>query len=93
VGSAVGAAITNRRVLGPAEARLMVLSASVLLALSVIAVKWPRALTFPLAFVGTWVALALFVRAYKLHRGARSVAAEKERGNPPPPPAPGREGR
>jgi cardiolipin synthase len=92
VGSAVSAAITNRRVLGPAEARLMAMAGGLLLGLSIIAVKWPRALTYPLAFIGTWVALALFIRAYKLHKGA-SAAHEKERGDPPPPPAVGREGR
>ncbi|HEX8353894.1 MAG TPA: phospholipase D-like domain-containing protein [Pyrinomonadaceae bacterium] len=93
VGSAVGAAITNRRVLGPAEARLMVMSAALLLVLSMVAVKWPRGVTYPLAFIGTWVALALFVRAYKLHRGA-GAAEERERGDhQPPPPAPAREGR
>jgi cardiolipin synthase len=92
VGSAVGAAITNRRVLGPAEARLMVMAGGFLLGLSVIAVQWPRALTYPLAFIGTWVALALFIRAYKLRKGL-SVAHEKERGDQPPPPAPAREGR
>jgi cardiolipin synthase len=88
VGSAVGAAITNRRVLGPAEARLMAMAAGVLLALSAVAVKWPRGITYPLAFVGTWVALALFIRAYKLNRGARAASEkekEKERGDPPPP--------
>jgi cardiolipin synthase len=92
VGSAVGAAITNRRVLGPAEARLMAMAGGLLLGLSIIAVKWPRGITYPLAFIGTWVALALFIRAYKLHKGA-GAARGKERGDPPPPPAPGREGR
>jgi cardiolipin synthase A/B len=92
VGSAVGAAITNRRVLGPAEARLMVMAGGFLLGLSIIAVKWPRGITYPLAFIGTWVALALFIRAYKLRRGLH-VAREKERGEPPPPPEPAREGR
>jgi cardiolipin synthase len=92
VSSAVGAAITNRRVLGPAEARLMWMAGGVLLALSIIAVKWPRGITYPLAFIGTWVALSLFIRAYKLHKG-QTVAQEKERGEPPPPPAPAREGR
>lgn len=70
VGSAVGAAMTNRRVLGPAEARVMLMAAGVLLLLSIVAVKWPRGVTFPLAFIGTWVSIALFIRAWKLHRGA-----------------------
>ena len=92
VGSAVGAAITNRRVLGPAEARVMTGAATLLLLLSMVAVKWPRGFTFPLAFFGTWVALALFIRAYKLHKGA-GAEGEKEKCDPPPPPAPEREGR
>jgi cardiolipin synthase len=92
VGSTVGAAITNRRVLGPAEARVMALAAGALLALSAVAVKWPRGITYPLAFVGTWVSLALFIRAYKLKKGA-SAAAGKAKGDPPPPPAPGRDVR
>jgi cardiolipin synthase len=92
VGSTVGAAITNRRLLGPAEAQVMAMAAGLLLGLSIIAVKWPRGITYPLAFVGTWCALAVFVRAYKLRRGAHA-AASTERDDPPPPPAPGREGR
>ncbi|HEV7892917.1 MAG TPA: phospholipase D-like domain-containing protein [Pyrinomonadaceae bacterium] len=87
VGSAVGAAITNRRVLGPAEARIMFMAAGLLLLLSIVAVKWPRGVTFPLAFIGTWVAIALFIRAWKLHRGA----AREAKGDPPPAPAPARE--
>jgi cardiolipin synthase len=95
IGSAVGAAITNRRELGPAEARMMAMAAGLLLALSVVAVKWPRGVTFPLAFVGTWVSLALFIRAYKLKKGGAAAGASKEaeRGEQPTPPAPAPEGR
>jgi hypothetical protein len=78
----------------------MTMAAGLLLGLSIIAVKWPRGITYPLAFVGTWVALALFIRAYKLHKVARASSErererekEKERGEPPPPPAPGRDRR
>jgi cardiolipin synthase len=91
IGSTVGAAITNRRVLGPAEARIMALAAGLLLALSFIAVKWPRGITYPLAFFGTWVALALFVRAYKLHKGGdaqkKKEAKRVEQQPLTPPPA------
>jgi cardiolipin synthase len=86
VGSTVGAAITNRRVLGPAEARIMFMAAGLLLLLSIVAVKWPRGVTFPLAFIGTWVAIALFIRAWKLRKG---VAAE-EKADAPPASAPAR---
>jgi cardiolipin synthase len=79
IGSAVGAAITNRRLLGPAEARVMGVSAAALLLLSIVAVKWPRVITYPLAFFGVWTAIALFVRAYRLHRrGAREDSAAAE---------------
>jgi cardiolipin synthase len=83
VGSTVSAAITNRRVLGPAEVRVMCMAAGLLLLLSIIAVKWPRGVTFPLAFIGIWVAIALFIRAWKLHKGA----AQDEKDDPPPAPA------
>ncbi|HWS53427.1 MAG TPA: phospholipase D-like domain-containing protein [Pyrinomonadaceae bacterium] len=69
IGSAVGAAVANRRLLGPAEARVMVVAAVALLLLSIVAVKWPRVVTFPLAFFGTWTGIALLIRSYKLHRG------------------------
>ena len=83
IGSAVKAAITNRRELGPAEARLMVFSALTLFALSLVAVKWPRGVAFPLAFVGVWASLALAMRAYKLHREGRREAAEERASKPP----------
>jgi cardiolipin synthase A/B len=76
--SAVKAAITNRRLLGPAEARLMCFAGLMLLALSLVAFKWPRVVAFPLAFVGAWSAFALLVRAWRLHREGRH-----EREHPP----------
>jgi cardiolipin synthase len=67
LGSAVSAAITNHRILGPAEARVMVLGSVLLLVLSVVAVLWPRVVTVPLAIIGVWIALALLIRSYRLH--------------------------
>jgi len=66
LGSAVGAAITNHRALGPAEAKVMVVGAGLLLALAAAAVAVPRLLTVPMAIVATWVATALLVRAWRL---------------------------
>jgi cardiolipin synthase len=77
IGSAVRAAITNRRLLGPAEARIMAFSALGLLALSLVAVKWPRGFTYPLAFIGMWTAISLFIRSYKLHRSGERERAER----------------
>lgn len=89
IGSAVSAAITNRRILGAAEAKVMVTASVVLLALSIVAILWPRAITIPLAALGLWIAAALIIRAYRLHNEgakaeqespqARSMLAQGER--------------
>ena len=68
IGRTVGAAITNRRPLGPAEARIMGAAGLLLLAASVIAVLWPRVVSWPLAVIGVWVAVSAFIRAFHLHR-------------------------
>ena len=48
VGSAVGAAISNHRVLGPAEARVMASAGLLLLAVSGVAAMWPKVVAIPL---------------------------------------------
>jgi cardiolipin synthase len=66
IGNAVGAAITNHRTLGPAEARIMFSVAWLLLIQTIVAIFWPRAVAVPLALLGGWVAISLLVRAYRL---------------------------
>ena len=78
IGSAVGAALTNHRTLGPAEAKIMATGGLALFVIAVIALFWPRILTVPLAAFGIWVAVGLLGRAYKLH-----VAGGKEQGSVP----------
>jgi cardiolipin synthase A/B len=73
IGRTVGAAITNRRAIGPAEARIMVAAGLSLLAASVVAVMWPRAVSWPLAVIGVWVAVSAFIRAFHLHREGKSA--------------------
>jgi cardiolipin synthase A/B len=67
VGSAVGAAISNHRVLGPAEARVMASAGLLLLAVSGVAMTWPRVVAIPLAVMLGWVALSLLFRAATLN--------------------------
>jgi cardiolipin synthase len=83
IGNAIGAAITNRRVLGPAEARLMVVSALLLLALAVVAMLWPRVIAAPFAVLGAWFAVALLVRAYRMRSGEGTSAEEMVRAQDP----------
>jgi cardiolipin synthase len=71
IGNAVGAAITDHRVLGPAEAKIMFAAAWLLVLLSVVAILWPRVLAVPIAVLGGWVAISLLVKAYRL-RGRRN---------------------
>lgn len=66
LGHTVGAAITNRRELGPAEAVVMALAAALLIALAALAAYWPQGVVYPFVFVCVWVAISLLVRAYKL---------------------------
>ncbi len=68
IGSAVRAAVTGRRVLGPAEARIMGIGAVALLILALVAALWPRVVTLPLAVVAGWLGLTLLGRAWSLHR-------------------------
>jgi cardiolipin synthase A/B len=66
--NAVGAAMTNRRKLGPAEAVIMLWAAGILTIFSGVAVIWPKAVVYPVVVVCMWLAISLFVRAYKLRR-------------------------
>ena len=68
IGNAVGAAFSNRRVLEPVEARIMVTAGSLLLALALVFVWFPQLLVYPLIIVFVWIAVALLYRGYKLHR-------------------------
>jgi cardiolipin synthase len=75
MGNVVGAAISNRRTLEPAEAKLMFGAGVFLLALAVTAVCWPQWLAVPFAVVSTWVAVTLLLRALNIliqHRKHRT---------------------
>ncbi|MCI0545874.1 MAG: phospholipase D-like domain-containing protein [Candidatus Rokubacteria bacterium] len=70
IGSAVTAAMTNRRELGPAEATLMAAASLVLLALAAIALLVPWLVVIPAAALSAWLGLALLLRAWRARRGA-----------------------
>jgi cardiolipin synthase len=66
ISRAVEAAITNRRHLGPAEAVIMFWGAALLTLISVVSYVWPGVLVYPVAVFCGWLALTLFIRAFKL---------------------------
>jgi len=90
IGSAVSAAVTNRRVLEPIEAHIALSAGAVLLILAVVAVFYPRILAFPLAGVAAWLAATLFARGLTLLRERHRRRLERpivpRRANPPPNP-------
>ena len=74
----MSAAITDHRVLGPAEAGIMAMVSVVILVLVAIGLLWPLAVVLPLGVLGGWIAVSLLARAYVLRReGARGKAADK----------------
>jgi cardiolipin synthase len=68
IGNTVGAAITNRRVLGPAEAGIMTGVALAFLVFALVGLWWPEAIAWPLVAFAVWMAFALIVRAGRLRR-------------------------
>jgi cardiolipin synthase len=80
ISNAVGAAFTNRRVLEPVEARLMLTAGVLLFLLAVLFTAFPRVFAYPLSLFFIWVAIALLYRGYKLHRNQdwRGTGAPKQ---------------
>jgi cardiolipin synthase len=66
LGNTVGAAIANRRPLGPAEASIMQIAASLLIGLALVAFLWPRVVAIPLAVISVWCAVSLVIKAHRL---------------------------
>jgi cardiolipin synthase len=77
LGHTVGAAITNRRVLGRTEASMMAWVGAALLALTLIGILWPVVLAAPIVILAGWIGIALIIRALELKR---------RRGSSPKPP-------
>jgi cardiolipin synthase len=80
IGRAVGAAVTGHRVLGPAEAKLMASAGVALLVVAMLAAWWPRLVAVPLAGIVGWIAVALLLRAWRLHRESKDDSAPRRNG-------------
>ena len=74
--NSVGAAIANRRELGPAESRLMASMGVVLAVIAALAIIWPRVIAVPGALLAFWLAIGSFIRAWRLRRGPALTAAQ-----------------
>jgi cardiolipin synthase A/B len=68
LGNTVTAAVTNHRVLAPADARILATIGAALVAVAVVAILWPRLLAIPIAVLLVWLGGALLSRAWRLRR-------------------------
>ena len=68
IGNALGAAFTNRRVLEPLEARIMMTVGLLFFGLAVLLALFPWIFIVPLVIAFLWIAVALLYRGVKLHR-------------------------
>lgn len=67
ISNTVGAALIDRRVLGPIEARILIVAAVLLLGVSALVIFLPRLFAYVMAAVILWFAVALLYRGYRLH--------------------------
>ncbi|MEO8486291.1 MAG: phospholipase D-like domain-containing protein [Betaproteobacteria bacterium] len=75
VGSALSAALTNRRPLGAAEAGLLVKMSILALLITAVAALWPWVIAWPLGILLGWLGVAWLVKAASLKRKAATEAA------------------
>ncbi len=75
VANSVGAAMTNHRMLGPAEGRLLTTSGVLMAAVAALAMVWPRVIALPLALIGLWQGIALVWRGFHVRRQPRTSQA------------------
>jgi cardiolipin synthase A/B len=68
LGYAIGAALTDRRVLGPVEARLAAVAGLLLCSLGVLMALFPRALAYPVSVLVAWAGVSLVWKGIKLRR-------------------------
>jgi len=76
VGSALGAALTNRRALGPAEAGLLFIMATIVVTIGIVSAIWPRVLAWPLAFVLLWLGAGWALKGIALRRKVQRTTPE-----------------
>ena len=82
VGSALGAALANRRVLVPTEAGLIARLGVAAIALGGIGVVWPAVVAWPVAVLSVWFGLAWLTKAAALRRQRRAEQGEQAQALP-----------
>jgi cardiolipin synthase len=78
IGYQIGAAVTARRTLGPAEAALAGRGGLLLLLLAAVTLVFPLVTAVPFAVVAAWVGLSLLARAWRLRHPRRDRPQERD---------------
>ena len=76
IANTVGAALTDRRVLGDTATGPLMLGTLALGVIAVVAILWPAVIGWPLGVASAWFALNFGIRAWRLRRRLRARAAE-----------------
>ncbi len=76
VGNTMGAAITNRRILGPAELRIPFVGGISLLLFGILCAFMPRVIAFPIAFLAVWFGAALIFKTIRIRKSAHKSSNE-----------------
>ena len=74
ISNAVGAAFTNRRVLQPVEARLILISGLLLLGFATLLYFFPQVVGYSLMAISCWIGVVFIYRSWKLYRKRNSDA-------------------
>lgn len=68
IANTVGAALTDRRVLGDTARGPLLAGIAVLSLLAAVALVWPKVVSWPIAVLAAWFALNLAIRVWRLRR-------------------------
>jgi cardiolipin synthase A/B len=79
MGRTLGAALTARREVGPAEAINLFWSSVIFLAFGLLALLLPQAVAVPAGVLALWLALAGLFRSWRLYRGESEPTEAKNR--------------
>ena len=76
IANTVGAALTDRRVLGDTATGPLLIGTLALTTLAAVAILWPAVISWPLGILAAWFALNFGARAWRLRRRFRQRAIE-----------------
>ena len=77
MGRTLGAAITARREVGPAEAINLFWSSLIFLGLGVLAFPVPKAIALPFGVLAVWFAVAGLFQVWRLYRAGNDIARNR----------------